>query len=354
MLLIIFGAGASYDSVQHLPPPKPKGAVVNNWSSEVIPKVDPRENFRPPLACQLFDTRDLFANLIEEFGDIRPLVPRLRSCASIEQQLASFEEEAKDYPDGLQQLVAVRYYLHSALWQCQKEWRHHHRGTNNYVTFLDVIKRWQHRVKEPICLVTFNYDTMLEEAMTQVLGYSFHEVHRYIGYDNYKLIKLHGSISWGLELLDPVEPVSPREVIANARTLRVSDRFRMVDRRPVIFEDNRVGFPAIAIPVEKKNDFSCPPSHVEVLGNLIRSVTRIITVGWRAKEEAFVNMLKSPLTGLAGDVDLMIVSGDEKGWKETEENLNIGDPTTARKRVRMNDGFTGLINNTWHLEAFLK
>lgn len=355
MLLVVFGAGASYDSVHHLPPPKPvTGMVVNNKPLIPLSEPGPHECHRPPLASQLFDTRASFADFMEEFGDMRAIVPLLRRNVPVEAQLASLEREAEHSVDRSRQLLAVRYYLQSALWDCQARWAAHHRGTNNYVTFIDAIEMWRSRVKEPICFVTFNYDTMLEQAMIQRFGYAFPDLDRYTLYD-YKIIKLHGSIDWGLMLESPVFPKSARDVIAAVPDVRTfPDQYRKATSAGVILEDGNVGYPALAIPVEKKtNEFSCPSTHVEVLGNLIGNVTKIITIGWRATEERFLKMLNDRLIGLKNDVDLMIVSGDEKGANETLGNLRIGSPTTDRKRMRMPEGFTGLINNIGVLDHFL-
>jgi len=89
MLLVIFGAGASYDSVLQLPP----------RSSN--------EDSRPPLANQLFDDRGLFVQVMNEYVACKPLVNLLRGNIQVERQLARFEEEdAKTFPPRRSQLAA--------------------------------------------------------------------------------------------------------------------------------------------------------------------------------------------------------------------------------------------------------
>jgi hypothetical protein len=88
------------------------------------------------------------------------------------------------------------------------------------------------------------------------------------------------------------------------------------------FENGTFGYPALAIPVEKKSEFVCPPEHVRALADdVLPNITKIITVGWRATEQNLLAMLKNPLTGLRGDVDLMVVSGNIKDVTETNANL---------------------------------
>jgi hypothetical protein len=124
VLLVVFGAGASFDSVPHLPPPAPPsegGAVQNNWTPVKEVTVAPHEFVRPPLANQLFDTRPIFVDLMEKFKDCQPLVPLLRqSGTSIEKKLAEFREQAMAFPPLRRSLAAVQYYLHFALWHCQQ------------------------------------------------------------------------------------------------------------------------------------------------------------------------------------------------------------------------------------------
>jgi hypothetical protein len=164
-----FGAGASYDTVPHLRPSSPPlSTAQNNWSPVVPHVTPPHEIFRPPLANHLFDDRRIFVEAMKRFKDCMAIVPLLRKPGiSVEQELAKLQEQAKTFPQGYRELVAVRYYLHSALWDCQEHWRGHHSGITNYVTLLREIERCRYEFNEQVCLVTFNYDTMLEDAAQQ-------------------------------------------------------------------------------------------------------------------------------------------------------------------------------------------
>lgn len=84
-------------------------------------------------------------------------------------------------------------------------------------------------------------------------------------------------------------------------------------------------FPAISIPVEQKDEFSCPETHVRTLEQRLEEVDKIITVGWRATERDFLRMLHEKLPRQSG---LMIVSGDQEGASETRSHLtNSALPT---------------------------
>ena len=309
MLLVIFGAGASYDSVTHLPCPPNPGDPIENRPYR-------GRDDRPPLANQLFEDRTEFVTAMDQFKDCMALIPSLRTKGiAVEQELARIQQQAETFPQVHRELAAIRYYLHVALWQCEDRWYGHHRGITNYATLLREIERWRFESKKQICFVTFNYDTMIEQAMRQVLRLEIRDLDSYISHDDYALIKLHGSVNWGREVdgLDP-NNLTCQRLIDGAGALQISKRYRRVSRHPMWLEgDKIVVFPALAIPVDKKDEFSCPDTHVKFLEGLLPKVTKIIAIGWRATEAEFLSMLASKLKG---SVDLMVVSGDKAGAEE--------------------------------------
>jgi hypothetical protein len=253
------------------------------------------------------------------------------------------------------ELAAIRYYLHLALWQCQRRWYSRHRGITNYATLLREIERWRFESKEQVCYVTFNYDTMVEDAMWQVLGFEIRDLSGYASLKNYSLIKLHGSVNWGREL-DGIENPGNYDclrLIAEAADLKVSGRYRLVGDYPMLRDGPLLVTPALAIPVDKKDEFSCPDTHVKALAGLLPNVTKTLVIGWRATETKFLQMLNSRLTGLGKPLDLMIVSGDLKGADETFRNLmRVG--LRCSRQTRIKNGFTGLVHEVGLLEAFLR
>jgi hypothetical protein len=215
------------------------------------------------------------------------------------------------------------------------------------------IERWRYEFKEQVCFVTFNYDTMLEEAVQQVLNFAIHDLNSYVSRSDYTLIKLHGSIDWGREV-DGIESLlgyNHARVIKEAATLQISTRYRRVPDFPMLKVENKLVFPALTIPIENKDEFECPGEHVETLARHIRNVTKIITVGWRATERKFLDMLSNRLTGLAGAPHMMIISGSKTGCQETLQNLGGARSTY----YPVGNGFSGLIlDNTDLLNHFLR
>lgn len=79
--MVIFGAGASYDSAPDFPPPQPQAGQQNFGSRLAQP--NPREFWRPPLATQLFlDSNGDFGEIVRNYPKLLPILPHLRRPSS--------------------------------------------------------------------------------------------------------------------------------------------------------------------------------------------------------------------------------------------------------------------------------
>jgi len=110
MLMVVFGAGASYDSI----PSRPPGV----YPTHTLPS-------RLPLANELFDDRPLFREAITRFPQCQAVIPylqRLPDGVSLERVLEGLQREANEYPQRNQQLAAIRFYLQYLIWRCERDW----------------------------------------------------------------------------------------------------------------------------------------------------------------------------------------------------------------------------------------
>ncbi len=275
---------------------------------------DARNSFyRLPLANHLFEDRPLFADIIERFPDCQPIVPRLRSLQgeTLEAALEDLQINAEAYPRGRRQLAAVRCYLHQVITGCENGWRDVAKGVTNYKSLLDQIERTY--PKEPVCLVTFNYDTLLEDALRQ-FELPITSIEDYTKrHPFYRVFKLHGSLNWARELETNARiEMAPNTATVFAQLMKHWDAIHITDRYHFSAHDaagvvsGKPMFPAIAIPVEKKRSFECPPHLIEELKSLMPDARKVLVIGWRATEAHFLDLLKNYLR--AG-VHLYIVSG---------------------------------------------
>jgi hypothetical protein len=311
MLLVIFGAGASYDS-----DPSRRPAI-----SQFQSLTD-----RPPIANQLFDNRPGFVDALDKFPQCKRIVPLLRNVTApgaFEQTLQGLQAQSERYPARLPQLAAIRFYLRHMLWHCEDRWQGLHRGVTNYATLLDLLNMWR-PPHQPILLVTFNYDRMLERALGH-FAQKFTEITHYIASERFLVFKLHGSVNWGRRIQTQIvtEGRHPEqiahELIEQAANLKFVDEYRVLDHPDVVNDRARVYFPAIALPVEQKVAFECPESHLEVLRKHLPRVTRILTVGWRGGEMTFLDLLRQYIPG---PVPVQVIAKDDREATDIGHHLN--------------------------------
>lgn len=330
MLMVVFGAGASFDSVPAYPPPE--------WFANY--------EDRMPLANELFANRTQFVHALAHFPRCLPIVPYLRDRGdgvAIERVLQGLQDEAADYPERHKQLAAVRYYLQFMLWECEYRWnRDTAQGVTNQKTLLDQIERWR-KPGEQVCLVTFNYDTMLETAL-ESLDIKIADLPDYVASDTYKLIKLHGSVNWGRQVRVSEDLRSKNSwgtvdtLIDNADSLDITQDYRLTDQHPIARDGGAVLFPALAIPVESKLDFECPDEHLETLKAMIPQVDKLMIIGWRAAETPFLELLAA---GLQQPIRGLVVAGDADAAVETANRLQRAG--VKGDYLLTNDGFTELV-----------
>jgi hypothetical protein len=307
MLMVVFGAGASYDSVPSIP-------------------IRAKDHDRPPLANQLFDTRPAFKATMARFRRCLPIIPYLQDQhAAVERVLETLREEAKDHPERYRQLAAIRYYLQYALWELEHRWNNLAQGVSNYKTLLDQIQRWRKPGQE-VCFATFNYDTMLEAALPTV-GINIQSMYDYVKNKDYKLIKLHGSVNWGREIAIDIINKNPGsicdDIIDQAPNLAgpnsITPNYSLVTGPLIGKFDGKVLYPALAIPVETKLSFECPEQHLETLRQCARRTNKLLVVGWRGMEEHFLALLAEYLPP---GISIVAVNGTHDEGKQTVTRIS--------------------------------
>ena len=332
MLLVILGAGASYDSA---PSKDPSASHINRELQH-----------RPPLANQLFGDRPYFGEIMNKYPKCLDIAPRLRHLpegVSVETVLQGLQFESREYPERLQQLASIRYYLQDIVSSCSNQWVHECQNFLNHRPLLDDIKQW-HRKGDKVCFVTFNYDKLLEYSLYHA-GFPVTSLSDYITQD-FMLIKLHGSVDWARYVETVIDPgrlndraALVRELIMHYGELKISRKYVMGGDVAPHGVANCAVFPALAIPVEGKVDFECPSEHVEALKSFIPKATKILIIGWRANEKSFLELLKQGV-GHANP-HIMIANGSQADSESAATNIR-GSGMPAHYSV-LDAGFTAFI-----------
>lgn len=249
-----------------------------------------------PLANELFTAIDSFRRHLQRFPQCRPLIPYLEPRSeqglSLEEELERLQSEAANDAVRTTQLLAVRCYLRSLISDCQVEWtRQITGGVSNYLTLWDQIRR-----DTPVLAVTFNYDTLLENALAN-FGIVFNNISDYVAAPALcRVIKPHGSINWEnmveTNSIPGPEEFNEAELISRAATFSVTEVYRLWQSETLSRDGpGRAWWPALAIPTVSKSSFACPGEHLDAFRESAGRVSRILLVGWRAAERHFLKEL---------------------------------------------------------------
>jgi hypothetical protein len=339
VLVVIFGAGASYDSVD---------LALN-------PLAKPSFHYRPPLAKELFAGDRLnFEEAIAGAPAIIPILGKLRRAArdeeALEEVLERLEHEAlSEFDARHKQLLAVRVYLQRIITQCGTEWRTAATGNTHYDELVDEVERWRRREKEQVTYITFNYDTMLEAALGLAYGWQPATMDSYIDRDDFWVLKPHGSVNWS-RLVD-IDSVPPMQFVHFLweKAGRYTPGDFMIGTHGVGTHNNMVGvIPALAVPIANKRQFEFPQQHLERLRAVVTRATKVITIGWRGAERHFLELWSRRNDQL----DLYIVSGEKSQAVNTNNNLNVGG--LRSNRIKLGEGGFGDFLGSGDLRTFLE
>lgn len=315
MLMVVFGAGASWDSANFEP-------------TDVITKM----HWRPPVGSDLFADRQYFGQFIDQYWWVRPLVSRFRNAkdsVTLESELDELQDGSKGRVLTREQLFALRYYLQRVISGTCQEWSNRIHGNTNYVRLVDDIdSMWTHGPGKgkPVIFATFNYDVLLDGALGQIGVKVGQSLESYTENPQYKLIKPHGSVNWFHHVPVPnrsSHPYFPQIIRGLAREeLKASEDFLIAPERSDI--DDIEGIPALSIPVAKKTHFEMPPKHLEVLKAAIPQVTHLLIIGWRGNEQHFVDLLRALPRGRF-TLKSLVVAGKASTAKKIATALDLDD-----------------------------
>jgi hypothetical protein len=218
-----------------------------------------------------------------------------------------------------------------------------------YRTLVDRIERLVARGEHPVLYVTFNYDTLLERAISDTVIQGFPAINAYISYQRRTLIKLHGSVNWRRKTDGLLAPLSGGQPQQNAEWLM--DRFenirltreyevglwhQFIIRQPVFL-------PAIAVPTEHKaiGDFELPEEHLNALRELLPRVDQVLVIGWRGHEDHFWELWHEcrpqPAT-----MNVVVVAENQQAAGEVAGHLH-GMGMSTRVEAAQARGFTGYL-----------
>ena len=330
MLMVILGAGASYDSI-----------------SSLDPKEKPHVGVRPPLAKDLFDNNTNFRKILQRYPECHPIITYLEQAPSgdpIELTLGRLDTESNNDPERKKQLLAIRYYIRDLIRECNSKWPEQAGGVLNHKTLFDQIRPFQ-----PAVIVTFNYDTLMERAFKTPPKIT----KDYLDSAGISILKMHGSTNW-VQVVDGIPHYSDKPELSGADLIASAARleFKEVIHESEVKSHNGPGHvtphhvPAVALPIAEKREFVCPQEHLSFLNQALPKVTKIVIIGWRGAEANFTDLLKDRL----GSVKAIAACG---GLDEAGKTLNrLKDAGIRGDFESTTFGFTELVRSR-QIEKFL-
>ncbi|WP_276944637.1 hypothetical protein [Ferrimicrobium acidiphilum] len=379
-MLIILGAGASHDC---LPSNIQDSMVVNGTVLGGIPL----RELRPPLTQQLAGTGTLTNWFTSRWDSAVPAISHLRATltktpsSSGAQRVQTLESALREYEDGSlldparrRHLLALSFYFRDLFSACT-DYVHAHGvggGDTNQLRLLGQVRQWGgSKAQRTVTFVSFNYDLILEQAMTMYSQFNPLELSDYLNDPLSRLLKPHGSACWHWmvpspptdSLLSVVRPIDParsegQRAIERALVDEI-DRNNLVLRgiaySSVIGDSAENLIPALALPMDGKDAYVWPAEQRQALDELQGRVTRLMTIGWRALEPEFVPLLGSLLHK---SVKVLIVAGDKDGDNDAEAVVQRLRETCAPAGINRwrtyGQGFTGLLERSEELKWFLE
>ncbi|HTS14876.1 MAG TPA: hypothetical protein VMH24_04355, partial [Candidatus Sulfotelmatobacter sp.] len=265
-LLVILGAGASHDLM-------------------------PSANLaaRPPLTSEIFSR---FTDFLEHYpGAAEAWNKMLHGLGTegqtIETQLQALRDESVQYDPLKRQLLAVQFFLQHIFSKVSSDWsKDSYPGEVNNLRYLvGELERWRDKSDQRLLYVTFNYDTLLENAIQREPGTVFETMDRYLGSER-SVIKVHGSWNWKRVAAGKAPPHSGerayyRAVIEAAPQLTPTPVYHVIaNAQQVALDGQQAGvegsvlLPAVAIPVVRKDasEFNCPKDHLDRLRQWLKDV----------------------------------------------------------------------------------
>lgn len=365
VLVVVLGAGASFDCLQ-----EDRADDFSVRSSSLLHR--PWREVRPPLTQDLVAPGSIVMELADRYPMVRPLVDDLRERLGVvpgspNGRADSLEEALRDYvarrdanPHVARHLAAFRFFLRDFLWLSTDYVMSSQftGGITNYTRLVRHLYQWAAGVDGHVCFVSFNYDTLLDQACADYWGLDLEDLDSYVSDRHASLLKPHGSIRWAWRVAEGPQLASSREAADHRIAEGEPDgaaEFPLVTGQMPNHRNVSVptwpDLPAIALPVAGKSEFVWPKAHHDHFTSWQGSVRRLVTIGWRAAEPHFVDLL-SPL--IMNRHRVLLVTGGPSAESDVDEVASrlgrLGEGVDLRK---LTQGFRPLFGNeelAWLLE----
>jgi len=294
-LAIILGAGASHDCVPKL---RPGEQARLGDQSHLIKQRD----YQPPIVSGMFRSK-AFNEFLNQHPEAADIFNAIRMEMSEE---TSFEVALRRRWESDNQHIRLKMrFVPRALQQFF--WRVSISYTDQPANYVSLVSGTVGR-GITTAFVTLNYDTILDKVLSRFRSWPHEEsltLGSYISLPDWLLVKLHGSVDWGYRL-----NVKGYLTDADLATQEFRDRDRAEIQVLDGAQEPRIGpyaaLPALALPIEGKYGFVCPPHHEEALVDYLQGCPNFLFVGFSARDQDLLDLLSDNVSSVRR---LWIVTG---------------------------------------------
>jgi hypothetical protein len=321
-VFVVIGAGASYDSTSSV-----NVGPTAIGPNEGVLRTTTQAHLRPPLVTELFEPR--FAGILDKYPIAQWAaadITRQQNSVKIEEFLREQYRDSDD-PRDQRKFHAVHWYLQDLLWTVS---RHYTSNPDNYYRLMTGA------LKLPeVAFITLNYDTLLDDRLR--LDGPIDSLEDYVHPGrSWALIKLHGSVDWGVPILGPGTPQNlaynpPARIDVRRNDIRLR-RVGNIDQVRVDAEGSEWLYPALSVPVGTRDEFSCPDSHIDHLRKLMAAQEHldVLMLGYSALDAEVLTLFKDSGKRLRS---LYAVNRDEATAVEAYHRVvaELGHPFESRR-----------------------
>lgn len=324
-LIVLVGAGASFDC--HVPA---FTSIVNS-------------QWRPPLTQDLFDPRECFQEILHRYPKAEAAATAFlaRRTATPDFSIEAFLSELLSRKDGLsrQQGLYLSLYLRDLFCEISTNYLASSgvkQSMSAYTELVGALYEAQAADKfATVSILTTNYDLILDRVIERHFRWKFGELQHYLNFHKgWGLIKFHGSANWwhligsfearkycgrggGVQRLTmAIEAGVDLRAHCNG-----SDVLIALEGARSQSEHDHVWFPAIAVPVDRKEGAVCPKAQVAYLEALLKDQTcgfDLLVLGFSAVDLDVLRVFEDHWPRIGR---LQIVNGNKKWSAETRGRL---------------------------------
>ena len=330
-LTVILGAGSSHDCLG-------TGAEAND------------KCYYPPLVKDLFDPQ--YARWLSHYPLAETLSDEIRTKVlrgqNLETVLRSFAQE--NNIDVKRQYWEVPLYLQELFGEASQNFLRS--GSTKFSWLVRDIALSDYT---KVLYLTLNYDLFLEKALEKQHRVQIKKICDYVQSSRkWSVVKIHGSVRWGKRVENGAVGLSSATQVLNALEeepdlageITVLEGHKDGQR----FIDGYLYYPALAVPLEGKDEFVCPNEHVDFARRFLEGCTDFLVIGFSAKDAHVLELLGSVPT--------------VERLKVVSEKLDAAQDTLDLLAVQAHPGFGAAANaasplgfggflNAGELSAFL-